>query len=366
MLKQITTKILNEKLEQPRFYLQAICNNQNNSVIDDLQIELKLHDIVPPRDPAIPNSHKKSGQKQYDPTRHVYFTKQKANELESYMECVKHIEKTSLRERYIASPKSKILWSTLAALCPISLRHLELIAATTIQIFLSDNKLLPSLSDPELNDRIAKAFSPSQSFLRNVIHEGACIKLAILRKKIKGKNIAGGFDKANKKGVPHFVKFKCFWDDENDCAVFYLLDADGAAGKTIDASDSINFSMTRIDFTELPKTKLGAQMTDAGGGGVGSDLARALDTKNRITDITRYLQPTCALHGWQLALSNPIQRLIGEGSLNAMNAMQLLHSAYNLQEGGGGVFQVSSFKKLWQKLYNEKHKKIREPILSRW
>ena len=174
---------------------------------------------------------------------------------------------------------------------------------------------------------------------------------------MKGKNIAGCFDKANKKGVQHFVKFKCFWDDENDCAVFYLLDADGAAGKTIDVADSVDFLMTRIDFTDLPKTKLGGQMKDAGGGGVGSDLARALDIKNRTKDINRYLQTTCTLYGWQLALSNHIQRLLGEGSLNAMNSMQLLHSEYNLQEGGGGVFQVSQFKKLLQKLFNEKHKK---------
>ena len=57
---------------------------------------------------------------------------------------------------------------------------------------------------------------------------------------MKGKNIAGGFDKENKKGVPHFVKFKC--------AVFYLLDADCALGKTMDAAASIDFSMSRINF----------------------------------------------------------------------------------------------------------------------
>ena len=46
--------------------------------------------------------------------------------------------------------------------------------------------------------------------------------------------------------------------------------------------------------------------------------------------------------------------------------MQLLHSASDLQDGGGGVFQVSQFKKLWRHLFHEEFKKIAEPVLSRW
>ena len=89
-------------------------------------------------------------------------------------------------------------------------------------------------------------------------------------------------------------------------------------------------------------------------------------TKGRVKNEKYYILPTCSLHGFQLILNNTIQTLLGDGGLSTMNALQLLHSAANLQEGGGGAFEMSQFKKLWRELFTEDVKKITEPILSRW
>ena len=49
-----------------------------------------------------------------------------------------------------------------------------------------------------------------------------------------------------------------------------------------------------------------------------------------------YLLGTCTLHNLQTALRNTVTHVLGEGGTNAkcefrMNAMQILHGAYNIQ-----------------------------------
>lgn len=50
--------------------------------------------------------------------------------------------------------------------------------------------------------------------------------------------------------------------------------------------------------------------------------------------------------------------------------MQLVHSAWNLQTGGGGSIELNTFRKLWQENFNseedEKFKKMNCPVLTRW
>ena len=122
--------------------------------------------------------------------------------------------------------------------------------------------------------------------------------------------------------------------------------------------------MTRLDAADF-FAKLSGQCTDAGGGGVGESLFKELQKVERVLDGSTYLAPTCSLHAHQLNLANPIKKLIGEGALGKQNAMQLMHSLFNLQIGGGGTFEVSEFKKMWTALFNEPYKKIIEPVLTR-
>lgn len=83
---------------------------------------------------------------------------------------------------------------------------------------------------------------------------------------------------------------------------------------------------------------LHSQITDAGGGGTGKSFKRELENKNRIimSIYDEYLSSTCALYGINLTLKNPVKIVMGEGGLMGRNALQLMHSAYNLQYGGGG------------------------------
>jgi hypothetical protein len=46
----------------------------------------------------------------------------------------------------------------------------------------------------------------------------------------------------------------------------------------------------------------------------------------------RYLVASCILHAIQIALANPVTKAMVEDSLGARTMMQMLHSAYDLQE----------------------------------
>ena len=110
--------------------------------------------------------------------------------------------------------------------------------------------------------------------------------------------------------------------------------------------------------------KVQGGMTDPGGGGVGEGLKCELIIKNRANDT--YISGTCSIHALLVALSVPIIKLMGDGGLGKSNLLQLLHSAYNLQTGGGGTFEVSEFSLTWMTLFGEKFNKMLAPILTRW
>ena len=76
------------------------------------------------------------------------------------------------------------------------------------------------------------------------------------------------------------------------------------------------------------------QCTDSGGGGTGKSLYRELASLSLTSP--GYLITSCSLHNLQTALKNGIQLVMGEGGLlddgkGKLNAMQLLHGAYNIQ-----------------------------------
>ena len=96
-------------------------------------------------------------------------------------------------------------------------------------------------------------------------------------------------------------------------------------------------------------------------GGVGENLKNELVKVDRVLNPDTYLAPTCSLHCHQLTLSNSTKKLIGDGGLGTHNVLQLLHSLYNLQSGGGGSFELGEFRKMWFELFGEKFKKSQSP-----
>jgi hypothetical protein len=60
-------------------------------------------------------------------------------------------------------------------------------------------------------------------------------------------------------------------------------------------------------------------------------LTKELKKRDLRTPI--YLVASCTLHAIQIALANPVKKTLGEGALvGARTMMQILHSAYDLQE----------------------------------
>ena len=56
---------------------------------------------------------------------------------------------------------------------------------------------------------------------------------------------------------------------------------------------------------------------------------------------------------------------MGDGGLNKRNCLQLLHSAYNLQFGGGGGMEYEEFTDLFFGMFNKKWDKLTCSILTR-
>jgi hypothetical protein len=76
---------------------------------------------------------------------------------------------------------------------------------------------------------------------------------------------------------------------------------------------------------------LKGQTTDSGGGGGVLELLGNQLKKRDLCSPTD-LVASCTLHAIQITLANPVKKAMGEGSLGARTMMQMLHSAYDLQE----------------------------------
>ena len=139
--------------------------------------------------PPIPENRRictSSSSVAYNLKRVVKITKEKYEKLEKYKTMLQGLESLLKNQRYTVSPESRQLWYTFLAFCPMSLCYLELIAATTIRSFLYDAKT--DLNIPNLITCISKRCTPSQAVICSFIHEDAIEKLAVLRRKVEGKN----------------------------------------------------------------------------------------------------------------------------------------------------------------------------------
>jgi len=90
--------------------------------------------------------------------------------------------------------------------------------------------------------------------------------------------------------------------------------------------------MNKLKRNDEDKTHvLYGQTTDAGGGGVTDSLHATMHKLELCIDPSKYRIATCAIHGLQLQLHNSVCAALGDGGLEKVNAMQLLHSVYDLR-----------------------------------
>ena len=150
---------------------------------------------------------------------------------------------------------------------------------------------------------------PSRHKLRTILIEFAVDCLLLLSDKVAGKVIFMTCDKGNKKGLGHFVKVPSWWNSIQKKVETFILDIDVSDGTSSACADAIVNSMKKLN-----NHLLGGQTTDSGGGGVSEDLAKELKKRN-ICEV-RYLIANCTLHAIQLALSNPVKSVFGDGGLD--------------------------------------------------
>jgi len=113
-----------------------------------------------------------------------------------------------------------------------------------------------------------------------------------------------------------------------------VLDIDASGGCSVECAQAIRSSMNKLKAQDDIDTHLLAgQTTDSGGGGVLDNLAKKLHAIDHLcVPLKDYLVANCTIHALQLQISNAIRTTFGEGGLEKVNAMQLLHSVYRLQE----------------------------------
>ena len=119
-----------------------------------------------------------------------------------------------------------------------------------------------------------------------------------------------------------------------------LLDIDGSLSSTEECAKAIEFSLRKLRLGGRTLV-LSGQTTDSGGGGVLDGLARELNALGLTVEMDQYLVAPCAIHALNLQLSDPTSKLIGDGGPTNRNAVQMLHSVYDLQGYvAGNNFQI--------------------------
>jgi hypothetical protein len=276
--------------------------------------------------------------------------------------------------RYCGSDLGQRLYGAALALSPTtSLESFELITAMTHAALLADAGLVVDIDITQCGDA-----SPSASTLRKFIDCAAvdslfCASQEILQEIAKVFLIcdkgAGG-----KVANAHFVKILCWYSQKEKRVKTYNVNTDEAAGKSANAGDAVDHSLTKM-FGLRSEGLLFGQATDSGGGGVGYSLRAQLEAKKLTVPRELYVVAFCTLHCIQLTLGNPIDHILGQGDMDKatnqfkQTAMQLLHGVYNLQKNHESEEWNMIWKSACQSLGLEspkEPKKIPAPILTRW
>jgi len=206
-----------------------------------------------------------------------------------------------------------------AAQCFVALAFYAMMVDTGLFNFRSKRK-------PFNIQTFAQSF-PSEGHLRKLMTNQAARDMASLGQRLRrnGCPVYLACDKGNKKGVSHFVKCLCWFDFNQMKVIKQMTDMDASDGTSEDCAIAIKHSLLK-----LGELLLAGQATDSGGGGVLEGLANELSKLNLCA--ADCVIAACSIHALQLQLANAAKQVLGEGGLGKRNAMQMLHSLYDLQE----------------------------------
>ena len=160
----------------------------------------------------------------------------------------------------------------------------------------------------------------------------------------------------------YIVKKTSFYYTKDNYLNAMVVDSDVCEGmrkKTIIVIDS---SFTKLG-TLSKKKKLCSHATDAGGGGTGIGLAREMQGRNRMLLDDDYIFCAYSLPGHNITIQSLTKKFLGMGRISYRNYVQLVFTAYCLQQ----QFEISEFKMLQHKVNNTEYGElIDQPILTQW
>jgi len=138
--------------------------------------------------------------------------------------------------------------------------------------------------------------------------------------------------KATSKESAIFVKLLLSWHATSGRADDQVLDIDESGGTTTACTLATQASINKLKIDDDKQTHLLAgQSTDSGGGGVLEKLHEEMSALG-LCSLHNCLIANCCMHGSQLQLGNGIEAALGEGGLENVNVMQMLHSVHHPQE----------------------------------
>ena len=242
--------------------------------------------------------------------------------------------------------------------CPkFSLEVASNFIALVIASFLADIGLNSVLDNvPEV--------TPSAGTLKNVMIDEGVDTIYLEKTAMKGSCITLLADKgegSKKRGGAAFVKLVARWDAVKKRIRVLCLGIQGAGNSSMDAADAIDHALKFYDFDDK-RVLLSNHGTDAGGGGTRRDLFLKLSNVNRVMNLLEYIYTTCALHGLNLCLSSPTTLTMGDGGLLKRNALQCLHTAYNLAQ----QYTSDEWAAIWKLVTGITSVNVKCPVMTRW
>lgn len=227
-----------------------------------------------------------------------------------------------------SSTFSQALWSIALTSAPaLALSAAQHLFPLLLFAYFYDAGLMNNLE----HAKYAQAF-PSDNTLRKHNLLQATRDTMLLGNSLRNKKIYLACDKGNKKGVGHFVKVLATLNDLG-IVVPELLDIDASGGTSSECAAAIRASMNKLKLNDEDNTHLlYGQATDSGGGGTLESFHDRLKALGLCAADDLYLIAPCCVHALQIQLKNAVCKTFGEGALDRVNAMQLLHSVYRLQE----------------------------------
>lgn len=211
---------------------------------------------------------------------------------------------------------------------------------------------------------------PSRNKIEALVTSNAIDTVMLTKHSLKDSSIYLSCDKGNKHGNKNLAKYICWFDSKEGKVKTFLLDVDCTEESTEAVVDALNHSLKKIFNNNNLESCISGQCTDSGGGGTLHALCRELKLRNLCS--SNYITCSCSLHNLQTCLRNAIVNVMGDGGEDengayAMNCMQMLHGAYNLQNWAehGELKQLHEF--FQDDGINEfKFKKLEQPIVTRW